>query len=70
MDSVRTSATADYGEWLLPDEKEPPINTKLLNLTRYRVLHVGTWDPSFVAWMPLPKISDKVKNRLAELTYG
>lgn len=47
----------------------PPKATKLLLLSRFGVLAVGTYQPEFhVAWAPLPKIPATVKDKLNEQT--
>ena len=48
-------------------EKMPPKEaTKLLVLSRYGVLGLGSFDPNFhVAWGYLPKIPKSVKERMS-----
>ena len=41
-----------------PEEKEPPKNKLILCLSKYGVLRIGTWNPSYDRqWSPLPRVS-------------
>lgn len=57
--------TAWASEWLDPRETAPPINKKILLLTDHGVACLGHWySPGFIAWSPLPKIPEQLKERL------
>lgn len=44
----------------------PPLNTKLFVISKYGVARIGTFDQNYdVAWFPLLKIPDSVKQRIA-----
>lgn len=52
------------GEWLHPDDHEPPKGSKILMLNQGGTLAIGIWDGSMAAWMPLPKLDKNLKERL------
>lgn len=61
--------TSDRPDWRDCDLHTPPKNTKILILTRWGVIHLGTWDDEarFVAWMPLPKIPHDIKEKMRRM---
>lgn len=45
----------------------PPLNVKLFVISRYGVARVGAFEPNYdVAWFPLLKLPDSVKQRIAK----
>lgn len=45
----------------------PPLNTKMIVVSKYGVARIGTFDPNFdVAWFPLPRLPQTVKQRISE----
>jgi len=52
------------GEWLHPEDHEPPRGTSIRMLTEYGKDITGTWGPGMAAWMPHPKLSTELKERL------
>lgn len=54
---------------LIVDEK-PPIATRIWLITKYGAGYAGIYDKhdmTVVAWSPLPKLTPKQKQRLAEM---
>jgi len=47
-----------------PEDEPPPLKTKVLLLSPYGILSIGPWDPWFVAWCPLPKIPQHIKETM------
>lgn len=52
------------GEWLHPDDHEPPKGTSIRMLTKYGRDITGTWCPGMAAWMPHPKLTEEMEKRL------
>jgi hypothetical protein len=50
--------------WRLPEDYPPPLGVKMLLLNGGGVCVMGTWGDWAVAWSPLPKIPDNIKQRL------
>lgn len=49
------------------DDEMPPKADKLLLLSKYGVLNIGTFQQGFhLAWSPLPKIPASVKEKINE----
>lgn len=52
------------GEWLHPEDHEPPKGSKILMLNQGGTLAIGIWGEGMAVWMPLPKLSKDMKERL------
>jgi hypothetical protein len=50
--------------WRLPEDHPPPLGVKMLLLNSGGVCVMGTWADWAVAWAPLPRIPDNIKQRL------
>jgi hypothetical protein len=61
---VTLPVTAPVAYWLDPDEDPPPRARKLLLLTKGGVAVLGHWGDDCVAWSPLPKIPQRLKEKL------
>lgn len=45
----------------------PPLNTKMIVVSKYGVARIGKFDPNFdVAWFPLPRVPQTVKQRISD----
>lgn len=57
---------AGESTWRLPAQGAdlPPTGAKCLILTQGGVCVVGAWGQGCVAWAPLPKMHDEVRNAL------
>ena len=55
---------APIGEWLHPEDHEPPRGSKILMLNGGGTIAIGIWQIGMCAWMPLPKLSREFKERL------
>lgn len=47
--------------WMTPEDKQPPLGTKMLLLNPGGVCVIGFWSDRFIAWAPLPKIPNHIK---------
>lgn len=56
--------TAWSVEWLDADEHPPPKGTKVLLLTRGGVAVMGHWQQGMVAWTPLPRVPQSIKEKM------
>lgn len=58
--------TRDFNvNWKLPSEYPAPRGEKIIILTMFGVLTLGHWnDMDCVAWAPLPKMTEDVKQAL------
>jgi hypothetical protein len=55
---------AGQASWRDPDQGIPPLGVKLLLLNPGGVCIVGTWADWAVAWAPLPKLPEHIKDKL------
>lgn len=55
---------AGQASWRDPDQDIPPLGVKLLLLNPGGVCIVGTWADWAVAWAPLPKLPEHIKDKL------
>ncbi len=51
------------------DEERPPIGVKIICLTRFGTAIISAWDKEagFVAWCPLPALTQAKKARMEEI---
>jgi hypothetical protein len=56
--------------WRTPGDQVPPLGVKMLLLNPGGVCIVGTWAEWAVAWAPLPKMTQEIKNLLLENKHG
>lgn len=61
---MKPPVTAPVAYWLDPAESPPPQACKLLLLTQGGVAVLGHWGDDCVAWSPLPKIPQRLKEKL------
>lgn len=55
----------EHPDLIHPADETPPRGVKLILYTRYGTLIMGQWrDDDCLLWMPLPKVSAKLKMRL------
>ncbi len=50
--------------WRTPDDDPPPLGVKMLLLNPGGVCVIGTWEAWAIAWAPLPKLPDHIKDAL------
>jgi len=50
--------------WRTPDDDQPPLGVKMLLLNPGGVCVIGTWETWAIAWAPLPKLPDHIKDAL------
>jgi hypothetical protein len=50
--------------WRTPDDDQPPLGVKMLLLNPGGVCVIGTWEAWAIAWAPLPKLPDHIKDAL------
>jgi hypothetical protein len=66
--------SADYlagrAEWRDPQIQTPPGGAKVLLLSSAGVCVVGTWAEWAMAWAPLPKMPDWLKDRVTKRWTG
>lgn len=55
---------APPGDWLHPDDNPPPRGVKIFMLNAGGTAAIGLWQVGMAAWMPLPKLSSELKERL------
>lgn len=55
---------AGQASWRTPGEQTPPLGVKMLLLNPGGVCIVGTWADWAVAWAPLPKMTQEIKQAL------
>lgn len=55
---------AGSATWRDPDDEHPPLGTRMLLLNPGGVCIVGTWADWAVAWAPLPKLPEHIKDKL------
>jgi hypothetical protein len=60
------SYVAGEAVWKLPSDEQPPRSKKLLLLSPGGVVVIGHWADWAVAWAPLPKIPQPIKDKLYE----
>ncbi len=60
--------TAQQAEWQDPAHNPPPTAKKILLLTYTGSACIGCWDVGFIAWAPLPKIPNTIKNKISHQT--
>ena len=61
-----TSYLSGNAFWRTPEEDTPPTGVKMLLLNPGGVCIVGTWADWAVAWAPLPKVPEHIKQLLLE----
>ena len=59
--------TAPVAELLDPLTHTPPRGMQLLVVTRGGVLIKAPWAPDMIAWSPLPRLPESVKQRQREI---
>lgn len=59
---------AGQASWRTPQEEIPPLGVKMLLLNPGGVCVVGTWAEWAVAWAPLPKMTQEIKQALLKGT--
>jgi hypothetical protein len=55
---------AGESNWRTPDDEVPPRGVKMLLLNAGGVCVIGTWTDWAVAWAPLPKVPEHIKQIL------
>jgi hypothetical protein len=55
---------AGESNWRTPDDEIPPRGVKMLLLNAGGVCVIGTWTDWAVAWAPLPKVPEHIKQIL------
>jgi hypothetical protein len=55
---------AGHTQWRTPHEDTPPLGVKMLLLNGGGVCVIGTWGDWAVAWAPLPKVPEHIKELL------
>jgi hypothetical protein len=55
---------AGEAQWQLPTDHAPPLGVKVLLLSPGGVCVVGVWQDWAVAWAPLPKVPEHIKQQL------
>lgn len=55
---------AGQAVWRTVDEDPPPLGVKMLLLNPSGVCVIGTWSEWAIAWAPLPKMSNAIKQQL------
>jgi hypothetical protein len=50
--------------WRMPADDTPPLGVKMLLLTPGGVCVIGTWETWAIAWAPLPKVPEHIKDAL------
>ena len=59
---------AGEAHWQLPTDHAPPLGVKVLLLNPGGVCVVGVWQDWAVAWAPLPKVPEHIKQQLIKRT--
>ena len=55
---------AGEATWRTPDDDPPPLGVKILLLNPGGVCVIGTWSEWAVAWAPLPRVPQHIKEVL------
>jgi hypothetical protein len=55
---------AGQATWRTVSDEPPPLGVKMLLLNPGGVCVIGTWSDWAIAWSPLPKMSDAIKQQL------
>jgi len=55
---------AGQAVWRMPADDPPPLGVKMLLLTPGGVCVIGTWETWAIAWAPLPKLPEHIKDAL------
>lgn len=50
--------------WRTPADDQPPLGVKMLLLTPGGVCVIGAWETWAIAWAPLPKVPEHIKDAL------
>jgi hypothetical protein len=55
---------AGQATWRTPEDDPPPLGVKMLLLNPGGVCVIGTWSEWAVAWAPLPRVPQHIKEVL------